>query len=302
MELRDIRRLFRIYDVLNISPRKRVIVCPLPGHHHHNNTPSFSIGVGRDGFDRFHCHGTCGREGDVIDLVGYLNITGYNDKDPEHIQRAISLLSSSVPMNIATPQYVAPGLPNNTWMDYPLGKQALDFAVSRGLTPATVDKFHLGQRQLTGLSIPIFCEDVLWGIKFRRISGPGTRYWSERGSRMALFNVDNVAWREIPVFILKGEIPVMLLDQLGLYACCMTGGEASKISDWKHYLSFASKRILVGDNDKDPDTRKKMQDYSKERAEQWNAELRFPPEKYKDIDEWLLDEPGALEVIRSWYG
>jgi len=61
--LRDIRRLFRIHDVLGIDDRKRVIVCPLPFHPHYHNTPSFAIGIGKDGFDRFYCHGTAARKG-----------------------------------------------------------------------------------------------------------------------------------------------------------------------------------------------------------------------------------------------
>ena len=300
MDLKDARRLFRIHDVLNIDPRKRVIVCPLPGHVHYNNTPSFSIGVGRDGFDHFHCHGNCGKEGDVIDMMGYMNIPGYDDKNPEHVARAVSLLSNEISISFATPQRT-PVLSQNAWMKYPIKSEAYSYLLERGLTPDTAEKFRLGQKDETSLAIPIFCEDVLWGIKFRRMRGEGMRFWAEKGSKMALFNVDNVAWKEEPVFILKGEIPVMLFDQLGLNACCMTGGEASTIQNWKHYLSFATKRILIGDNDINLEVRNRMQHISAERAGQWNADIKYPPEQYKDIDEWVLADQNALVVIRSWY-
>ena len=299
--LRDIRRLFRIHDVLGIDDRKRVIVCPLPFHPHYHNTPSFAIGIGKDGFDRFYCHGACGKEGDVIDLVGYMNIPGYDGRDPDLIARAVSFLTNSIPMSVATPQYVQSQLSNNAWRQYPVGSEALEYARLRGLTPATVEKFHLGQKGTYALMIPVFCEGVLHAIKFRRISGPGVRYWSEKGSRKALFNVDNCMWKEEPVLILKGEIAVMLLDQLGFNACCLTGGEGARVEEWKHYLSFATRRILVGDNDTNMETRHKMQLISAKRAEQWNAEIRFPPEQFKDIDEWILKEDSALEVIRGWY-
>jgi hypothetical protein len=306
MELRDARRLFRIADVLHIDSGKRVIVCPLPGHPHHNNTPSFSIGIGKDGFEHFYCHGTCGREGDVIDLMGYMEIPGYDGKNPEHVSRAVSLLAGGTPINIAMPQQETPMLMQNAWMKYqPIGDLAIEYAVGRGLSAHTIGEFKLGQlthTNLEALAIPVFCEDVLWAMKFRKIEGPQTiRFWSEKGSRQGLFNLDHVKWVQEPVLILKGEIPVMLLHQMGFNACCMTGGEGQKVSDWVHYLTFATKRILVGDNDINPATREKMQAFAKKRAEEWNAELRFPPSEYKDIDEWILKEPFAVNEIRSWY-
>ncbi len=301
LNLRDIRRLFRIHDILGIDGRKRVIVCPLPFHPHHNNTPSFSIWQDKDGFDRFHCHGACGREGDVIDLVGYMNVPGYDWRDPESIARAISILANKMPVSVATPPYRVASLPGNAWRNYPLGEEAMAYAKMRGLTESTVEKFHLGQKGKDAMMIPIFCDGNLRAIKFRRISGAGVRYWSAKGSRKGLFNVDSVKWKEEPVLILKGEIAVMLLDQLGFNACCLTGGEGAKIDEWKHYLAFATRRIFVGDNDAALETRHKMQLISAERAGQWNADLRYPPENYKDIDEWILKDSNALGEIKSWY-
>ena len=300
--LRDVRRLYSIHDVLGIDHRKRVIVCPLPFHPHHHNTPSFSIRYEHDGHEHFKCFGACGKQGDVIDLVGYLNISGYNDKNPEHVRRAVSLLTQNVPIRIAAPQYQDETyLPNNAWRKYPIGAKALEYAAKRGLTAETAQKFRLGQKEQDALMIPIFCDDLLYAIKFRRISGKGMRYWSARGSKKALFNVDRVKWKQEPVLILKGEIAVMLLDQLGFNACCLTGGEGAKVEGWKHYLAFATRRVLVGDNDRNPETRRKMQAIAAKRAEQWDAELRFPPKEFKDIDDWILKDSSAVDVIHSWY-
>jgi hypothetical protein len=43
-----------------------------------------------------------------------------------------------------------------------------------------------------------------------------------------------------------------------------------------------------------------MQAAAKERAKVLGAELRFPPEGYKDVDLWILKDPSAASVIRSW--
>jgi hypothetical protein len=278
-----------------------VIVCPLPFHPHHHNTPSFGILNGKDGYEHFKCFGACGKQGDVIDLVGYLNISGYNDKNPEHVRRAVSILTQRASVSFAAPQYQETCLPNNAWRKYPLGTKALEYAAKRGLTAETAHKFRLGQKGEEALMIPIFCDGLLHSLKFRRIKGSGMRYWSARGSKKALFNVDSLVGKEEPVLILKGEIAVMLLDQLGFNACCLTGGEGAKVEAWRHYLAFATRRVLVGDNDLNPETRRRMQAIARKRAEQWEAELRFPPAQYKDIDDWILKDSSAVDVIHSWY-
>jgi hypothetical protein len=60
-----------IESVVTFPPNKTLIVCPLPFHCHTHNSPSFSIFF-KDGKQYWKCHGYCNREGDVIDLVGFL--------------------------------------------------------------------------------------------------------------------------------------------------------------------------------------------------------------------------------------
>jgi hypothetical protein len=126
------------------------------------------------------------------------------------------------------------------------------------------------------------------------------RFWAAKGSKKGLFNHDAVAYTSDPVLILKGEIPVMLCDQHGLLACAPTGGEGSYVGTYFEKLAFSCKRVVVGDNDKDPGVRQKMRAAAKRRAKSLHAELRFPPEDFKDIDQWMLADPNAVEVIRSW--
>ena len=77
MRLEEIRATHSIQSVLGWPDRKKWGLCVLPQHVHGSNTPSFSI-YPWQGKQLFKCHGNCGGKGDVIDLIGYLEIPGYN--------------------------------------------------------------------------------------------------------------------------------------------------------------------------------------------------------------------------------
>jgi hypothetical protein len=309
-ELRDTRKIYDIYDVLKLDGRENKIVCPLPSHIHASNTPSFVIFTGEDGVQRFHCHGNCGLKGDVIDLSGYLHIPGYDDHDAEHIRRAISLLDQSTPVRRTPMKTVSKhALPPNLWREYtPPRPRVYEYLKMRGLHSNTVDRFKVGQYQHF-LSIPIFEEGALKAIKFRNLwpremltedSFHTLRFWSAKGSHKALFNYDAVAYTTRPLLFLKGEIPVMLCHQYNILACAPTSGEGSYIEKWAPLLALSRKIIVVGDNDQDPEVREQMQAKAAYRAKLLKAELKFPPERYKDIDEWMLADRSALGIIRSW--
>ena len=91
----EISRLYseRIFDITGATPQRRKIICPLPRHTHHNYTPSFSI-FWVDGRWRWRCHGSCNLQGDVIDLVGYMNLPNYDPHDNGSIKRAIAILTT----------------------------------------------------------------------------------------------------------------------------------------------------------------------------------------------------------------
>jgi hypothetical protein len=299
-DLREIRRLYSIYDVLGLSSRKNKIVCPLPMHVHSSNTASFHIFSGSHGEELFECFGTCGKHGDVIDLVGYLHIPGYDDHNHEDISRAIELLGQRFtwhePGPIERPVVLLP----DAWREYtPPGESVVAYARRRGLDAESIRRFKLGQFE-HWMSIPYFEEGLLRGIKFRNIE-PGLRFMMAKGSKSGLFNYDEVAYTEAPLLFLKGEIPTMLLAQYGVLACGLTSGESTRIEKWVPVLSFSKRIVVVGDNDLSLDTDLKMSDKAREHAEQLHAVLKFPPVQYKDIDDWVLAEPEvALPIIKSW--
>jgi hypothetical protein len=306
--IREAHLLYDIHTVLGLPASRRWTICPLPQHIHSSNTASFSIFTSPDGVQRFKCHGNCGLQGDVIDLVGYLNVPNYSPGNIDHLMQAISLLGAE--FEIRPPrQERRRAIKPAEWRRFiPPGEAVVEYAASRGLTKETLDKFHVGQFKHF-MSIPAFEGGVLRGIKFRstwpveKADGhdfDSLRFWAAKGSVKALFNYDRVAYTEEPVLVLKGEIPVMLCDQEGFLACAPTGGEGSYIEQWKPLLAFSRKVVVVGDNDPDPEVNAKMVAKARYRAKLLQAELRFPPANHKDLDEWMLADPRAVEAIRSW--
>jgi hypothetical protein len=151
------------------------------------------------------------------------------------------------------------------------------------------------------MTMPTFEDGVLKGIKYRNTLAEFPDYFTrwerlrfaaETGSKKSVFNIDAVAYKEDPFLIVKGEIPVMLLSQFGILACAPNAGEGAKAAKWFPKLMLSAKRVLVGDND--------AKDKAEMRAIELVAELRFPPEKYKDIDEFILAELDAVEIVKGW--
>jgi DNA primase len=264
-------------------------------HNHSNNTPSFSIVIKPNGKEAFKCHGNCGREGDAVDLVGYLRIPGYNDKDPKDIERALEFLESRYQFDIPDPKTYdrAPDLIGDEWKQFfPPQEQALKYLTGRGLSLSTITHFKLGQDGRL-VTIPAFEEDKLMGIKYRNM-GSGLRYWSMNGSKISLFNYDEVAYSNEPIIIAKGEFAAMMLWQYGFKVCAPSQGERANRERWKIALALSPKRIAIGDND---DTGRTA---VIKRAEMFSAEIRFPPPQFKDVDEWLLKDKTASQTMRTW--
>jgi len=305
LDIDAICRLYHIADVLRLDPSKRLHVCPFPDHHHQNNppSPSLSIDIRHDGLERFHCFGSCGHNGSVIDAVGYVQIPGYNPKSKWDVARAIGLLTGSFQPSAEPIQLPERRVLNPLFMRElePPGPQVRAYAERRGLTHATLVEF--GCRQKNGaLAMPAYVDSILWAVKYRATwDNPNARFWSEPGSQTALFNHDRVKWTNQPVLVVKGEIPVMLLHQYGLLACCPTTGETrGSMAEWQPVLAFSDRIVVVTDNDPNPSTREKILAKAKERAASLNAELKAPPQDFKDIDEWMLADPSAISVIRGW--
>lgn len=296
-DIRDLRRLYGIRDVLaraGVDVRRKWLVCPLPLHTHSNYTPSFSIYVGSDRVERFKCHGTCGAYGDCIDLAGYLWVTGYDPTNPKDVGRAIDCLRTRNDFVFPTSETPKePTLDQLVWKNYlPINDEGRQYAHERGLSDETIEHFHLGADN-NYLTIPTFHNGILMTLKKRSIRGAELRFICETGSKMALFNHDEVAYTTGAIFYVKAEIPAMLLHQLGYRACAPSTGETSWNPSWKTLLAFAD-IIVVGDND-EPGVAA-----AEQRARDLNAQLRYPPPGY-DLDSWILAEPiEAISTLEEW--
>jgi hypothetical protein len=302
-------RLFDIRDVLHLNGRRKVIVCPLPQHVHHHRTPSFSIFTTPNGKQRWKCFGNCSLEGDVVDLIGFIQVPGYQPKNGEDVKRALAILTGGTQINPPKPETTkAPTLSNGLYKLYlPVGEAVVEYARKRGLTRETLEKFSVGQNNtsVTWMTMPAIHGEQLRGIKMRNLDAKSKRdrFMSAAGSVVGLFGYNFINETHEPVAIVKGEIPVMLLSQFGILACAPTGGEGSyyKHEELLYPLAFAQKRIVIGDNDQDPEVREKMQLAARRRGEIFRAPVWFPPSPFTGVDDWLLAKPEeALPAIKHW--
>jgi hypothetical protein len=307
----DLRRQYSISGILGVERKQgsTVILCPLPMHVHSSNTPSFSIYDGRGGFERFHCHGNCGVIGDVIDLIGFMEVPGFGANRTAHVAEAMMRLERRTPGSVVPVQTIgfkASLLSPAIWKTMiPSSETIESYMRGRGVNPETMEKFKIGSKKEL-VAMPTFEDGILRNIKYRRI-GPTIagrlRYFEEKGSRKSLFNHDAVAWQPGRIVITKGHIPTMILDQYGLLACNITAGENGTLAEWAPRLSAAEKLIYIGDNDRDPEIRKKMQEFARIRAAEVGADVHFPPDRYKDLDKWVLGRPEeAIPAIKNWLG
>jgi hypothetical protein len=296
----EVSRLYDMQSILGTNRRK--LVCPFPDHKHVNYTPSFSIFFS-DGKQRFRCHG-CGRMGDVIDLVGYMNIPSYSHDNPEKVKLAINLLTGgrySIQPVIAPPPEPQ-AIYQGEWKSYlPPREEALRYIELRGISD--VGKIHcLGQLDEANakyLTIPCFHDEILQGIKLRLIDGNGARYKAIKGSKAGLFNHDGILHVTGTVFVVKGEIAAMVMESYAYYACAPTNGESGDITPFMSAFSNASRIVVIGDNDAHEN--KQVMESTKRRARALGADLIFPPDRFKDIDEWLLESPDSAQVTLNQY-
>lgn len=282
-------------------------ICPFPDHPHKNLTPSFSIYWVGDR-QRFKCHGTCGRSGDVVDFVGYMDNLSYNKRDPAQYMKACGLLEHGFRYDVSPPEKPPPSptLPN--WLAddcLPANSTTIGYMLSRGVGVDQIKKFKIGQPiplmeedpynlrdHRKWVTLPTIHGDELIGIKLRNRYHEKIRYLQITGSRKGLFNFNAVSGTVDNVLVLKGEIAVMVADKLGFLACAPTGGEGSYMEDVIDALTFANV-VVVGDNDN--------RQFAERRADQLKAKVKFPPWAWNGWDDWARADRRAIEITRSWF-
>lgn len=315
MRPKDIRQLHDLLEMvqndgvkLKGSGTTQWGICPFPDHPHVNNTPSFSVFWTGDR-QRFKCHGTCGRSGDVVDYVGYMNNLAYDKTDPVQYMKACSLLDTGHRYEVSPPIVPPPTPPLPNWLAddcLPANSDTLKYLMDRRIELKQAKKFKIGQptKQMEDepynlwdhkkwITLPCIHGDDLVGIKLRsRIENDTIRYLQVSGSKKGLFNFNAVNGTTENVLVLKGELAVIVADQLGFLACAPTGGEGSYITDVKYALTFANV-IVVGDNDN--------KEFAIRRASQLDAAVAFPPPDWNGWDDWALDDINAIQTTKQWF-
>jgi len=294
MDFENLRRLFDIKTLAGMG-RSNWIVCPLPDHVHHNYTPSFSV-YWLNNVQYFKCHGNCGAYGDAIDFIGFMKIPNYTKKGQDRTEAA-GLLGGSVEVIPPTPPPPPKLLANHTYKDFlPISPRARQYILGRGLTDKQIEEYKLGSDE-NWLALPTFHGPNLIGIKLRNLdaSDKSDRYRNVKGSRAGLWGYDDVVNTDQTVYVCKGEIAAMVMRSFGFLSCAPTGGEGSKVN--REPLVFANV-IVIGDNDPG-EIKKETAKLAMKRAKELKARLIFPPPEFKDIDEWLLKDPGAVHKLRS---
>lgn len=318
-ELYDIEQVAEKYGMKIGGAASRYAVCLLPVHPHtigKKRTESLSF-YEYKGVQMFKCHGICGKTGDVIDLVGYMTISGYNPKDFEmRLQAADNLRGNPIALDQPRREQKIYLLPDFIWKEFlPISQQVLDYLiVERGFTEDEVTKWRFGStshldkehhRPVKGgmeciLSIPTFHLGTTVAVKLRRISaGHKFRYFTVPGSKGGLWNYDAVAGTTEPVLISKGELCGALMARHFL-ACAMTSGEAGMKSQSTLFTMVRgalmnAQKVYVGDNDAAGRKHGPM------RAALFDAVLKYPDERYKDWDSWYLARPDdCLRQTERW--
>jgi hypothetical protein len=317
MDLDSIRSCYNIEDLvsgLKGSSSSRWGICPLPQHKHSSRpTPSFSVFwkyYKGQKVQYFKCHGNCGLTGTVIDLAGYMWVAGYHKYDINMYQKAAEALSGGKcqinPPNAPPP---VPELPDWLAQDMlPPSKAVVDYALSRGIDINQLEKFSVGtpKEWMKGepydirnpqdwMAIPTFHHDRLFGIKLRNITNKGLRYMSIKGSKKGLWNHNAVWMRGGPTIVTKGEIAGMVLASHGFnQVCAPTAGEGGRITEITQAVSL-SKNIVIGDNDD------KGREAGIQRAALLSGCLHFPPQEFKDVDQWINKRPQeAMNTMKRW--
>jgi len=307
----DLISIVESYGVKLKGYRNKWGICPMPFHGHTNNTHSFSIYQGEDR-QRFKCHGNCGARGDVIDFIGYMEIPGYNPMDNTQRSQALSYLRNG--RQPTPPKYDTvkrkPFLPQFLYKKFfPLAQNVKEYLIMRGLEDDLIEQFNFGSASKivdnkpikqgieSILSIPTFESGTLMGVKLRALGNDGKfRYFSITGSRSSFWGFDDVYHTTEPVLVTKGELCAAVMRQAGFLSAAPTGGEGQKASfDRIKDALVLTKSIYIADND---ETGYK---YGPTRAALLHARLKYPPKRYKDWDEWYLDEPEkAVGETRQW--
>lgn len=271
---------------------RHMIRCPF----HDDRNPSMQI------FDtgKFFCYG-CGKNGDIIDFVGYF-LFGNNYDPSTHFTEVVDRLGG---LNIAP-------LPACTVKPKPVVEKQLSIDLEtilnwhdnmpearreywrkRGLFDSTINEFMLGWDGKR-YTIPALYRLIPRAVKRRQSEiddGISAKYISVAGSIAMLFNADCL-WTTDKVVITEGEIDCMTLNQWGFPAVSSTAGASTFKEKWVDMFSGVSKIWILYDNDEAGRKGEQLVHSVLRRAKI----VRYP-QNFKDCGEMFEKDPHAVNWL-----
>ena len=220
-----------ILDRLQPAKERGQYVCPYCGHG--NNGDGLNIPLDGEYIGKFHCF-SCGRSGDVIDLLGELE--GLTD-DKERFARAYELYGIEVSSSGAAhnpPQRAANGIDGGKirrQIEKAQGEErrtgaARAYLRARGFTDATIDRFNVGYDPCFDLAgtrepraiIPYPGDEYFTARRLTAAGDKNKKYLypkrDEAGGKRA-FNVPALTGGAEIVYIVEGQLDAMTIEQEG---------------------------------------------------------------------------------------
>ena len=204
--------------------------CPF----HAERTASFKLYPEQD---RWHCYGSCGQGGDVIDYVGRELYNGsWDPKDLEKFRAAIRALGGDA----GTVTGLQPEL------------TLAGFCERRKIAPETLRAFKVREGAHAGRPA------LLWptpaGVdRVKYLDGESPKYrWERKGGTRHLYGTKTIRPGE-PVYLVNGEPSVWACFEAGVPAFCLAGGEGAQLTtELIQQIAAASPRVVRVAYDRDP--------------------------------------------------
>lgn len=188
------------------------------------------------------------------------------------------------------------------------------YFTDRGLTADTIERFNLGyihdRDPLRCLAI-IPCTMHSCVARYIKPGDGRPKYHYFKDSQLDLFNVEELNQVDEPVFIVEGAIDALSVIQLGFRCVGMNslGGKNKLKTAIEERMPNLPHLIMMLDNDKKKSDPKKQRsvDLAKQSVVEVLTTLNIAftmgkiPDPYKDTNEMLLSDSGALQGLLGHY-
>ena len=177
-----------------------------------------------------------------------------------------------------------------------IGKAALEYIYSRGISDATIKRFKIGSQNSDIVMFPYFKNKTLVNVKYR--STDKTKMWTEKEAENVLFGRDLITDQSI-LIICEGEYDAMALWEYQIEAVSVPMGAGNHewlTNEWDFIDNFKTVYLVF---DADPVGIKAAKDVAA-KIGMWKCRLVELP--HKDANECLLKKVTRKEMLACILG